>query len=111
MRERRKGGGGGVDVVSWSRFFWCTLFVVFSCVILSGFTFSSFRLFFGGQCFKLVIGESVSLFFSCQSVVWNSRKLIPSSVSRGRFRIGNFRWNLIPGFIELSSCYGRLDSY
>ncbi|KAG6659638.1 glycosyltransferase family 92 protein RCOM_0530710-like [Carya illinoinensis] len=35
------------DVVSWSRFFWCTLFVIFSCVLFTGFTFSTFRLLFG----------------------------------------------------------------
>jgi hypothetical protein len=33
------------DVVSWSRFFWFTLFVV---VLFTGFTFSTFRLIFGG---------------------------------------------------------------
>ncbi|KAE8021392.1 hypothetical protein FH972_007286 [Carpinus fangiana] len=35
------------EVVSWSRFFWCTLFVVLSCVLFTGFTFSTFRLIFG----------------------------------------------------------------
>lgn len=45
MRDRRK-----IDVVSWSRFFWCTLFVVLTCVIFTGFTFSAvFRLFFRGS--------------------------------------------------------------
>eukprot|EP00258_Populus_trichocarpa_P027110 XP_024443129.1 glycosyltransferase family 92 protein RCOM_0530710 [Populus trichocarpa] len=41
MKDRRKR-----DVVSWNRFFWCTLFLVFSCVLFSGFTFSTFRFFF-----------------------------------------------------------------
>ncbi|KAK4754858.1 hypothetical protein SAY87_008615 [Trapa incisa] len=50
MRERRKGDG-----VSWNRFCWCTLCIVFSCVILSGFTFSSFRLFSGERYMPLVV--------------------------------------------------------
>ncbi|KAL4653225.1 hypothetical protein ACB092_01G287300 [Castanea dentata] len=37
------------DVVSWSGFFWCTLIVVFSCVLFTGFTFSTFHLLFGGN--------------------------------------------------------------
>nr|XP_048327753.1 glycosyltransferase family 92 protein RCOM_0530710 [Ziziphus jujuba var. spinosa] len=45
MKDRRKRSSG--DVVSWSRFFWCTLFVVFTCVLFTGFTFSSFRFLFG----------------------------------------------------------------
>lgn len=49
MRDRRR-----VNVVSWSRFFWCTLFVVFSCVIFTGFTFSTFHLFFG-ETFRPVV--------------------------------------------------------
>ncbi|XP_050234028.1 glycosyltransferase family 92 protein RCOM_0530710-like [Mercurialis annua] len=40
MKDRRRRG----DVVSWSRFFWCTLFVVFSVVL---FTVSTFRHYFG----------------------------------------------------------------
>ncbi|XP_011045246.1 PREDICTED: UPF0392 protein RCOM_0530710 [Populus euphratica] len=46
MKDRRKR-----DVVSWNRFFWCTLFLVFSCVLFSGFTFSTFRFFFFGEKF------------------------------------------------------------
>ncbi|KAL5581292.1 hypothetical protein UlMin_013734 [Ulmus minor] len=46
MKDRRKRS----DVlVSWSRFFWCTVFIVLSCVCFSGFTFSTFRLLFGGK--------------------------------------------------------------
>ncbi|XP_043808253.1 glycosyltransferase family 92 protein RCOM_0530710 isoform X2 [Manihot esculenta] len=45
MKDRRKR-----DVVSWSRFFWCTIFVVFSFVLFTGFSFSTFRLrLFGDQ--------------------------------------------------------------
>lgn len=44
MKDRRKR-----DVVSWSRFFWCTLFVVFSCVLFTGFSFSTFRILFGDK--------------------------------------------------------------
>ncbi|KAJ6751511.1 hypothetical protein OIU85_001989 [Salix viminalis] len=43
MKDRRKR-----DVVSWNRFFWCTLFLVFSCVLFSAFTF---RFFFFGEKF------------------------------------------------------------
>ncbi|KAF3444507.1 hypothetical protein FNV43_RR14199 [Rhamnella rubrinervis] len=43
MKDRRKRS----DVVSWSRFFWCTLFIVFTCVLFTGFTFSTFRFLFG----------------------------------------------------------------
>lgn len=46
MKDRRQR-----DVVSWNRFFWCTLFLVFSCVLFSGFTFSTFRFFFFGEKF------------------------------------------------------------
>ncbi|KAF8390585.1 hypothetical protein HHK36_025112 [Tetracentron sinense] len=48
MKERRKR-----DVGSWSRFFYCTVFVVFFCVLFTGFTFSSFRLF--GESFHPVL--------------------------------------------------------
>ncbi|XP_042498924.1 glycosyltransferase family 92 protein RCOM_0530710-like isoform X2 [Macadamia integrifolia] len=40
MKDRRRR-----EVVSWNRFFWCTVFVVFACVLVAGFTFSTFRLF------------------------------------------------------------------
>ncbi|KAJ7970712.1 glycosyltransferase family 92 protein [Quillaja saponaria] len=40
MKDRKKSN-------VWSRFFWCTIFVVFSCVIFTSFTFSTFRLLFG----------------------------------------------------------------
>ncbi|XP_062105547.1 glycosyltransferase family 92 protein RCOM_0530710-like isoform X2 [Humulus lupulus] len=43
MKDRRKRSD---VVVSWSRFFWCTLVVVFTCVFISGFTFSTFRILF-----------------------------------------------------------------
>ncbi|MCL7042572.1 hypothetical protein MKW94_014899 [Papaver nudicaule] len=41
MKERRRQR----EVLSWSKFFSCTIFVVMSCVLLTGFTFSSFRLY------------------------------------------------------------------
>ncbi|CAI0456562.1 unnamed protein product [Linum tenue] len=34
------------DDVVWSRFFWCTIFIVISCVLFTGFNFSSFRFLF-----------------------------------------------------------------
>ncbi|OVA20494.1 protein of unknown function DUF23 [Macleaya cordata] len=40
MKDRRKR-----EVITWSRFFCCTLFMVISCVLFTGFTFSSFQLF------------------------------------------------------------------
>ncbi|KAJ8749849.1 hypothetical protein K2173_013764 [Erythroxylum novogranatense] len=40
MKDRKR------DVVSWSRFFWCTVFVVVFCVLFTSFSFSSFRLLF-----------------------------------------------------------------
>ncbi|XP_057982301.1 glycosyltransferase family 92 protein RCOM_0530710 [Malania oleifera] len=43
MKDRRKR-----EFLSWSRFFWCTIFVVISCVFFTGFTFSTFRLILGG---------------------------------------------------------------
>ncbi|CAK7328236.1 unnamed protein product [Dovyalis caffra] len=46
MKDRRKR-----DVVTWNRFFWCTLFLVFFCILFSGFTFSTFRIFFFGEKF------------------------------------------------------------
>ncbi|KAK9272257.1 hypothetical protein L1049_002628 [Liquidambar formosana] len=52
MKDRRKR-----DVVSWSRFFWCTIFVVFFCVIFSGFTFSTFRFMFGETLHPVVISS------------------------------------------------------
>ncbi|GAB4848028.1 hypothetical protein Ancab_002688 [Ancistrocladus abbreviatus] len=39
MKDRRKR-----DLVTWSRFFWCTLFIVVSCILYSSLTFSSFLL-------------------------------------------------------------------
>ncbi|XVF13967.1 hypothetical protein REPUB_Repub09cG0015500 [Reevesia pubescens] len=50
MRDRRRN-----DVVSWSRFFWFTSFVVFSFVLISAFSISTFRLIFGGT-FHPVLG-------------------------------------------------------
>ncbi|GMY13185.1 glycosyltransferase family 92 protein RCOM_0530710-like isoform X2 [Fagus crenata] len=48
MRDRvKKSKQKQRDVVSWSGFFWCTIFVVFSCVLFTGFTFSTFSLLFG----------------------------------------------------------------
>ncbi|KDP46347.1 hypothetical protein JCGZ_10187 [Jatropha curcas] len=44
MKDRRRR-----EVVSWSRFFWCTIFVVVSCVFLTGLRLSSFRLLFGDK--------------------------------------------------------------
>ncbi|KAM7267860.1 hypothetical protein ACFE04_010026 [Oxalis oulophora] len=41
-------------VLSWSKFFWCTLFVVFGCII---FTLSTFRHLFGGN-FHPVLGST-----------------------------------------------------
>ncbi|KAK7338441.1 hypothetical protein VNO77_19051 [Canavalia gladiata] len=41
MKDRRKRN----HVVSWSTFFWCTVFVVFSSILLTTFTFSPFRPF------------------------------------------------------------------
>ncbi|KAM5581855.1 glycosyltransferase family 92 protein [Rosa sericea] len=35
------------DTNSWSRIFWCTIFIFFNFLLLSGFTFSTFRLLFG----------------------------------------------------------------
>lgn len=53
MKNRRKR-----DVVSWSRFFWCTLFTVFSCVLLSASLFvSTFRIFFG-ETFRPVLAST-----------------------------------------------------
>ncbi|XP_043707618.1 glycosyltransferase family 92 protein RCOM_0530710-like isoform X2 [Telopea speciosissima] len=40
MKDRRRR-----EMVSWSRFFWCTVFIVLACVLFTGFTFSTFRLF------------------------------------------------------------------
>lgn len=47
MKFRRKG-----DVVSWSNFFRCTIFIVVSC-----FTFSAVRLFFAGGHFFFLLGN------------------------------------------------------
>ncbi|KAJ8768008.1 hypothetical protein K2173_020948 [Erythroxylum novogranatense] len=47
MKDRRKR-----DVVSWSRFFWCTLFFVVSCVLFTGFSFSTFHLLFQREKFR-----------------------------------------------------------
>lgn len=65
-RDRRRwgsgggfGGGGGGDVVSvsWSRFFWCTIFAVLSCVLFTVFTFSTLR-FSVGETFEPVVVPS-----------------------------------------------------
>ncbi|XP_056169847.1 glycosyltransferase family 92 protein RCOM_0530710-like [Syzygium oleosum] len=55
-RDRRTGGRGGGDV-SWSRFFWCTIFAVLSCVLFTVFTFSTLRLSFG-ETFQPVVVPS-----------------------------------------------------
>ncbi|KAM6573252.1 hypothetical protein CsatA_017332 [Cannabis sativa] len=52
MKDRRKRSD---VVVSWSRFFWCTLVVVFTCVFISGFTFSTFRILFQGKIEPVLI--------------------------------------------------------
>ncbi|KAJ4974910.1 hypothetical protein NE237_008084 [Protea cynaroides] len=51
MKDRRKR-----EVVTWSRFFWCTIFVVLSSILFTGFTFSTFRLF--GESFRPVLLSS-----------------------------------------------------
>ncbi|PIA51410.1 hypothetical protein AQUCO_01100320v1 [Aquilegia coerulea] len=53
MKDRRR---REVVSISWSRFFCFTIFVVFSCVLFTGFTFSSFRLF--GETFRPVLISS-----------------------------------------------------
>lgn len=50
-KERRKRDAG-----SWGRFFWCTFFVVFSCVVVTGVTFSTFSIF--GEKFRPVLVSS-----------------------------------------------------
>ncbi|XVE67776.1 hypothetical protein DITRI_Ditri09bG0015200 [Diplodiscus trichospermus] len=50
MRDRRRH-----DVVSWNRFFWFTSVVVFSVVLFTGFSFSTFRLLFG-ETYHPVLG-------------------------------------------------------
>ncbi|KAI6700798.1 hypothetical protein NL676_015122 [Syzygium grande] len=55
-RDRRTGGRGGGDV-SWSRFFWCTVFAVLSCVLFTVFTFSTLRLSCG-ETFQPVVAPS-----------------------------------------------------
>ncbi|OMO69085.1 hypothetical protein COLO4_29270 [Corchorus olitorius] len=52
MRDRRKH-----DVASWSRFFWFTAVVVVSCVLFTGFSLSTFRLFIG-ETFRPVLGST-----------------------------------------------------
>ncbi|PON44029.1 Glycosyltransferase [Parasponia andersonii] len=42
-------------VVSWSRFFWCTVVVVFTCVFFSGFTFSTLSFLFREKLEPVVI--------------------------------------------------------
>lgn len=51
MKDRRRRN----DVVTWSRFFWCTVFVVLACGFFSGFTFTAFRLLFGERLKPVVI--------------------------------------------------------
>lgn len=50
MKDRKKR-----DVLSWSRFFWCTLFMVCSCILFTGFTFSTFRLLKGGKFHPVLV--------------------------------------------------------
>ncbi|KAF8026126.1 hypothetical protein BT93_F2818 [Corymbia citriodora subsp. variegata] len=64
-RDRRRGGsggggGGGLGLRggSWSRFFWCTIFAVLSCVLFTAFTFSTLRLSFGETFQPVVVPPS-----------------------------------------------------
>ncbi|KAK6256348.1 Glycosyltransferase family 92 - like 3 [Theobroma cacao] len=70
MRDRRKH-----DVVSWSRFFWFTAVVVVSCVVLTGFSFSTFRLFFG-ETFHPVLGSTRQT-STMNAVVSNEFPVVP----------------------------------